>query len=119
MVRYLGSAQGTRLLWPPAWHLQQDTGRRVRSPAPSPTRPGRAAHYQEGPGCWKSLGGTEMKQETHRGSIYLLGQWTLVPEKLGCLVTPGERRSWAMLDLHSENLQNGYKVGLCEKLCAC
>ena len=119
MVRYLGSAQGTRLLWPPAWHLQQDTGRRVRSPAPSPTREGRANKHQEGPRCWMSLGGIEMKWETHRGGTHLLGLWMLAPDKCGCQATPGEGRSWAVSDPYSDSLQTGWKVVLCEKLCAC
>ena len=36
-----------------------------------------------------------MKWETHKGSIYLLGLWTLarsLPEKMGNQATPGEGR---------------------------
>ena len=86
MVRSLGSALGPRV---------QDMGRRVRSPAPSPTRAGRAAWHQEGPACWKSLWGLEMNWETHRGGIHPVGLWTPVkslPEKLGCQVTRREGR---------------------------
>ena len=93
--RSLGSVQGPRLLWPLVRCLLQDTGRRVRSLAPSPTRAGRAAWHQEGPACWKSLWGLEMNWETHRGGIHPVGLWTPVkslPEKLGCQVTPGEGR---------------------------
>ena len=82
-VRSLGSAQGPRLLWTLAQHLWQDTRKRVRSPAPSPIRAGRAAWHQEGPGCWKLLGGIEMKWETHR-SDNLLGLWMQALEKLRC-----------------------------------
>ena len=92
MVRSLGFAQGPRLLWPQTWRLPQDTWRRVRSPAPSPTREGRANKHQEGPRCWMSLGGIEMKWETHRGDVHLLGLWTPAPEQLGCWETPGEGR---------------------------
>ena len=55
--------------------LPWDTGRTVRSPAPIPTRAGRAAWHQEGPGCWKSLGGIEtrvgntQKQHTSAGTV--------------------------------------------------
>ena len=59
--RSLGSVQGPRLLWPLVRRLLQDTGRRVRSLAPSPTRAGRAAWHKEEPGCWKFLGGIQMK----------------------------------------------------------
>ena len=52
MVRSLESVPGPRLLQLSAWRLLQDTGRRVRASAPSPTRAGRVAQYQEGPGCW-------------------------------------------------------------------
>ena len=76
----------------PSWHLLQDTGRRVRSPAPSPTRAGRAVWHQEEPGCWKPLGQIETKWETHRGRTHPLGLWIPTPEKLGCQATPGERR---------------------------
>ena len=38
-----------------AQHLLQE-GKRVRAPAPSPNRAGRAAWHQRGLGCWKSLG---------------------------------------------------------------
>ena len=93
MVRSLGSVQRPMLLRLPALCLPQDTGRRVRSPAPSPTRAGRAAWHQEGPGFWKLLGGIEMKWETHRGGTHPLGLWMLEPEKLRCQVTPGEGRS--------------------------
>ena len=75
-----------------AWHLTQDNWKRVRSPATSPTRAGRAAQHQEGPGSWKSLGEIEMKWETHRGDVHLLGLWTPAPEQLGCWETPGEGR---------------------------
>ena len=94
--------------------LPQDTWRRVRSPAPSPTRTGRAAQHQEGLGCWKSLGGIEMKCETHRGGTRPLGLWTLTPEKLRCQVTPGEGKSWAVLVPDLDSLQTGWKVVLCE-----
>ena len=95
MIRSLGSVQGPRLPWPPAWYLPQDMRRRVRSPAPSHTRAGRAARHQEKPGFWKSQKGIKTKWETHRGGIYLLGLWMLarsLPEKLGCQTTPGEGR---------------------------
>ena len=95
MLRSLESAQGPRLLWHPAQHLLQDTGRRVRSPAHSPTRAGRAAQHQEGPGCLKLLGVIETKWDTHRGSIHPLGLWKLatsLPEKLGSWATLGEGR---------------------------
>ena len=75
MVRSLGYVQGPRPLWPLAQHLSQDTGRRVRLPIPSTTRAGRAAWHQEGPGCWKSLGGIEtrvgntQKQHTSTGTL--------------------------------------------------
>ena len=69
-----------------AWvpHLSRDTGRRVRGPAPSPTRAGWAVRHQEGPGCWKSRGDVETKGETHRGHPQPLGLWMPAPEKLGC-----------------------------------
>ena len=93
-----GICAGTKAAVAPARCLPQDMGKRVRSPAPFPTRAGRAAQHQEGPGCWKSLGGIETKWETHRSSIHLLGLWMPAPEKLGCQTTPGEGRSWAMSD---------------------
>ena len=71
-------------------------GRRVRSPAPSPTRAGRAAWHQEGPGLWKSLWGIETKWETHTGGLDPLGLWMLALEKLRCQVIPGEGRRWAV-----------------------
>ena len=86
--------------------LPQDTARRVRLPAPSPTTAERAAQYQEGSGCWKLLGIIERKWETHKGGLDPLVLWTLgrsLPEKLGSWTTLGEGRS----------------VGLCEKLGAC
>ena len=82
---------------PLAQRLLQDTGRRVRSSAPSPTRAGRAVQHQEGPRWWKSLGGIETKWETPRGSICPLGLWTLAPEKLGIRAI-GEGKSEAMSD---------------------
>ena len=103
---------------PLAQRLLQDTGRRVRSSAPSPTRAGRAAWHQEGAGCWKSVGGIETKWETHRSDTHLLGLWALAPEKLRCRVTPGEGKSWAMLDPDLGSVRTGWKVGLCEKPCA-
>ena len=77
-----GFCSGTRAATAPSRCLLQDTKRRVRSPAPSTTRAGRAAQKQEGLGCWKLLGGIETKWETHRGSTHPLGLWTLAPEKL-------------------------------------
>ena len=56
-----GICAGTRAAVPPAQHLPQDMGRRVRAPAPSSTRAGRAARHQKGFGWWKSLGGVETK----------------------------------------------------------
>ena len=90
-----GICAGTRLLWSSAQCLPQDTWRRVKSPAPSPTRAGRAAWHQEGTGCLKSLGGIETKWETHKGGIHPLGLWMQarsLPEKLGSWPTPGEGR---------------------------
>ena len=88
--------RGPGLLCPgSAQRLPRDIGRRVKVPAPSPIRAGRAAWHQEGPACWKSLWGLEMNWETHRGGIHPVGLWTPVkslPEKLGCQVTPGEGR---------------------------
>ena len=118
MVRSLGSAPGPRLLRHPTQRLLQDTGRRVRSPAPSPTRTRRAARHQEGLGCWNSLGGIETKWETHRSSTHLLGLWMPAPEKLGSQATPGEGRSRTLSDPDSDSLQTGWKVGLCKKLYA-
>ena len=60
-------------------------------------------------------GGIETKWEIHRGSTHLLGLWTLAPEKVGCLVTPGEGRSWTMLNPDLDSHWTGWKVGLCEK----
>ena len=62
MVRSPGSVRQKRLLQLPVWSLPQDMRRRIRSP----TRAGRAARNQEGPGCWKWLGGIETKWETQR-----------------------------------------------------
>ena len=56
-----GICAGTKAAVPPAWCLPKDTRRRVRAPAPSALRAGRAARHQEGPGCWKSLGEIETK----------------------------------------------------------
>ena len=95
MVSYLGTVQGHRPLWPPARHLPQDAGRRVRSPAPSNTRAARAARHQEGTGCWKLLGAIDMKWKIHRGGMHPLGLWTTarsLPEILGCQVTRREGR---------------------------
>ena len=93
MLRFLGSVQEPRLLWPLAQHLPQDTWKRVRSSAPSPTKAGRASWHQEGPGCLKSLGGIKMKWERHRGGIHPLGLWKparSLPEKSGSR-EPGEK----------------------------
>ena len=87
--------QRSRLLWPLAEHLLQDTERRARSAAPSSTRAGRAAWHQKGPGCWKSLQGIETKWETCRGGVHPLGLWTLarsLPEKLGSHVSLAKGR---------------------------
>ena len=112
--------RGPGLLCPgSAQRLPWDIGRRVKVPAPSPIRAGRAAWHQEGPGCWKSLGGIETKWETHRGDTHLLGLWMPAPEKLGCWATPGDGRSGAVWDPDSDSLKTGWKVGLCEKQCAC
>ena len=53
------------------------------------------------------------------GGTHPLGLWTPAPEKLRCQATPGEGRIWAVLDPESDSLWTGWKVGLCEKLCAC
>ena len=74
---------------------------------------------QEGPGDQKYLGGIETKWETHGGGIHLLGLWMPAPEKLRCLGTSGEGRSWAVSDPDLDSLQTGQKVGLCEKLYTC
>ena len=110
-----GICAGTRDAAPLAQRPLQDTARRVRAPAPSPTRARRAAWHQEVPGCWKSLGDIETKWETHRSSTHPLGLWMPAPEKLGCRATPGEGRSWAMSDPDSGSLRISCKVGLCEK----
>ena len=96
MVRSLGSDLGPRLLWCLAQCLPQDTGRSVR--APSPTRAGRAAQHQDGPGRWKSCyrtylggaGGQYTLMERTPLSLsggcppHLLGSPCLLPEE-GCL----------------------------------
>ena len=46
-----GICMGTKAAVLLAQCLPQDTVRRVRSPAPSPTRAGRASRNQEEPGC--------------------------------------------------------------------
>ena len=88
---------------------------RVRAPAPSPTRAGRAALHEMGPGLWKALGEVEMKWETHRGGTHPLGLSMLVPEKLRFQETPGKGRSWTLSHPDLDSLQTGWKVGLCER----
>ena len=114
----------------PVWCLPQDMGKKVRSPAPSPTRAGSAGWHKEGPECFKSMGGIEMKWETHRGGAHPLGLWTPAPEKLKCQATPGEGRGWAMSTLtrivsglvenlgcvKTHTLVNGRQL-LCKELC--
>ena len=113
-----GICAGTKAAVAPGLGPAVGYGRRVRSPATSLTRAGRAAWHQEGPGCWKLLGGIETKWETHRNGTHLLGLWRPAPEKLGCWATPGEGRHRAMSDPDSDSLWTGWEVGLCETLCA-
>ena len=62
-----GIYSGTKAAAAPSWRRLKDTGRRVRTPAPSPIRAGRAAWHQERPGCWKSLGvNTDKVGDTQR-----------------------------------------------------
>ena len=107
---------GTKAAVAPGTAPATGYGEEKRSPAPSPIRAGRAAWQQEEPGCCKSLGGTETKRKTHRGSTNPLGLWTLAPEKLRCQVMPGEG-NWTMSHLDSNSLLTGWKVGLCKKPC--
>ena len=64
--------------------------------------------------------GIDTKWETHRGGTHLLGLWTQAPGKLRCQATPGERRSWAVMDLGSGSLWTVWKaVGLLRKAGSC
>ena len=110
MVRSLGPAWGPKLLRPPAWRLPQDSCRRARSAAPSPTKAGKTVWHQERLGCLNSLGEIKMKWETHRGGAHPLGLWTparSLPEKLDSQVIPGEGKSWAVWDPDLDSLWCG------------
>ena len=86
-----GTCMRTKAAAAPGQGLPQDPG----SPAPSPTRAGRAAWQPEGSECLKLLGGIETKWETCRGGVHPLGLWTLarsLPEKLGSHVSLAKGR---------------------------
>ena len=70
-----GICARTKVAVPLAWHVPQDTWRKVRSPAPSPSRAGRAARAPEGtwilevPGGNRDKVGDTQRQYTFAGTV--------------------------------------------------